>query len=140
MRKEQIVKKLREHGYRITKQRQELLDIILESECSSCKEIYYKSAERDPGIGTATVYRMVNILEEIGAIDRKNMYRVAETEHNEGKKGYVVVLNDHTTRYLSEKNLNMVLRAGLRIYGYLEDQDVICITVKMQGRGKKGVY
>ena len=125
MRKEQIVKKLREHGYRITKQRQELLDIILESECSS---------------GTATVYRMVNILEEIGAIDRKNMYRVAETEHNEGKKGYVVVLNDHTTRYLSEKNLNMVLRAGLRIYGYLEDQDVSCITVKMQGRGKKGVY
>ena len=83
---------------------------------------------------------MVNILEEIGAIDRKNMYRVAETEHNEGKKGYVVVLNDHTTRYLSEKNLNMVLRAGLRIYGYLEDQDVSCITVKMQGRGKKGVY
>ena len=72
--------------------------------------------------------------------DRKNMYRVAETEHNEGKKGYVVVLNDHTTRYLSEKNLNMVLRAGLRIYGYLEDQDVSCITVKMQGRGKKGVY
>lgn len=139
MRKEQIVKKLREHGYRITKQRQELLDIILETECSSCKEIYYKAVERDPGIGTATVYRMVNILEEIGAIDRKNMYRVTEEEQSSDKKGYIVVLNDHTTRYLSEKNLNMVLRAGLRMYGYLEEQDVRCVTLKRKNGGKKGV-
>ena len=27
-------------------------------------------------MSTATVYRMINTLEEIGAIDRKNMYRV----------------------------------------------------------------
>ena len=31
----------------------------------------------DPKIGVATVYRMVNTLESIGAISRKNMYRVA---------------------------------------------------------------
>lgn len=140
MRKEQIVKKLRDHGYRITKQRQELLDIILSNECSSCKEIYYRAAQQDPGIGTATVYRMVNILEEIGAIDRKNMYRVTDAEQSDGKKSYIVVLNDHTTRHLSEKHLNMALRAGLKMYGYLEDQDVSCVTVKKQRKGKKGAY
>ncbi len=54
-----------------------LLDIILEDECSSCKEIYYRATKKDPTIGTATVYRMINTLEEIGAISRKNMYKVS---------------------------------------------------------------
>ena len=60
----------------ITKQRLILLDVILEGECGSCKEIYYRASKIDHSIGTATVYRMINTLEEIGAIDRKNMYRV----------------------------------------------------------------
>ena len=66
--KEVIVGKLKE--------RLILLDVILEGECGSCKEIYYRASKIDHSIGTATVYRMINTLEEIGAIDRKNMYRV----------------------------------------------------------------
>ena len=75
-RKEQIIEKLKENGCRMTKQRKILLDIILEEECASCKEIYYKAAKRDPSIGMATVYRMVKTLEEAGLIQRKNMYRI----------------------------------------------------------------
>ena len=75
--KELIVQKLKDSGCRITKQRLMILDIILEEECSCCKEIYYRASRLDPNIGTATVYRMVNKLEEIGAINRKNMYKVA---------------------------------------------------------------
>ena len=74
--KEVIVGKLKDSGCRITKQRLILLDVILEGECGSCKEIYYRPSSVDHSIGTATVYRMINTLEEIGAIDRKNMYRV----------------------------------------------------------------
>ena len=74
--KEVIVGKLKDSGCRITKQRLILLDVILEGECASCKEIYYRASKIDHSIGTATVYRMINTLEEIGAIDRKNMYRV----------------------------------------------------------------
>ena len=74
--KEKVVKRLEENGCRMTKQRKILLDIILEEECASCKEIYYKSANEDDSIGIATVYRMINLLEEIGAINRKNMYRI----------------------------------------------------------------
>ena len=72
-----IINRLKEDGCRITKQRLMLLDIILEDECSSCKEIYYRATKKDPTIGTATVYRMINTLEEIGAISRKNMYKVS---------------------------------------------------------------
>ena len=74
--KEQIIEKLKENGCRITKQRLMLIDIILENDCSSCKEIFYKASKTDNRIGVATVYRMINALEEIGAISRKNMYRV----------------------------------------------------------------
>ena len=77
MQKEIVIQRLREQGCRITKQRLMLLDVILNEDCSCCKEIYYRAAEVDPGIGAATVYRMVNLLEEIGAISRKNMYRIA---------------------------------------------------------------
>ena len=42
MKRELIIQKLREQGCRITRQRRILLDIILEEECSCCKEIYYK--------------------------------------------------------------------------------------------------
>ena len=77
MQKEMVLQQLRERGCRVTKQRQMLLDIILQEECASCKEIYYKAAAKDRSIGTATVYRMINLLEEIGAISRKNMFRIS---------------------------------------------------------------
>ena len=38
-----IIEELRKNGCRITNQRQILIDIILEDECSSCKEIYYQA-------------------------------------------------------------------------------------------------
>ena len=71
MQKDIILQRLRNRGCRITKQRMMLLDIILNEECSCCKEIYYKASKLDPNIGTATVYRMINTLEEIGAIQNR---------------------------------------------------------------------
>ena len=53
MKKELILKRLREKKYRITKQRQMLLDVILQEECASCKEIYYKAKKEDSSIGAA---------------------------------------------------------------------------------------
>ena len=72
--KELIIARLREKGCRITKQRLELLDVILKNQCSSCKEIHYLASKVDSGIGIATVYRMVNELEDIGVISRKIVY------------------------------------------------------------------
>lgn len=76
MQKNIIIQKLRDRGGRVTRQRLMLLDIILEDEYSCCKEIYYRAAGRGENISLATVYRMVNTLEEIGAISRQNMYKV----------------------------------------------------------------
>ena len=76
MAKEVIIQKMKDSGCRITKQRMILLDIILEEDCSCCKEIYSKASKKDSKIGVATVYRMINSLEEIGVISRKNMFKV----------------------------------------------------------------
>ena len=77
MSKECVIQKLKDYGCRITKQRLILLDIILEGNCNSCKEIYYKAAKKDSSIGTATVYRMINTLEDIGVISRRSIYEIA---------------------------------------------------------------
>ena len=61
-------------GKRITGQRKILLDVILEGNWSSCKEIYYMASKKDPTIGLATVYRMVGVLEEMGFLSRGYRY------------------------------------------------------------------
>lgn len=124
--KEIILERLKESGCRITKQRKILLDIILNEECASCKEIYYKAVQSDPGIGVATVYRMINLLEETGAISRKNMYRVSCPP--EGKPGETegcrIELDDHSVCCLSGQNWNTVILEGLKACGYIDKQKI----------------
>ena len=76
MQEDIIFQKLKDMGCRVTKQRRILLNVILQEECASCKEIYYKARREDPKIGAATVYRMINLLEEIGAISRNSIYTI----------------------------------------------------------------
>lgn len=118
MQKELIIRKLKEKGFRITKQRRMLLDIILEEDCSCCKEIYYKAVGQDEKIGTATVYRMVNTLEEIGAISRKNMYKIACDRDCGTENIRTVELDDDTVVELSAKEWNEIIRTGLEACGY----------------------
>ena len=53
--KNYILNELKKNGYRITSQRKVLIDIILENECSCCKEIYYRASKKDGTNGMATV-------------------------------------------------------------------------------------
>lgn len=123
MQRDIIINKLRERGCRITKQRLMLLDIILEEEFSCCKEIYYRAVKKDAGIGTATVYRMLNTLEEMGAISRKNMYKI--TYDDEGEKApYEIELDDGTIIKLTAKKWGEVIKKGLYSCGYIGAQDI----------------
>lgn len=123
-----IIEKLRKRGCRITRQRRMILDIILEDECSCCKEIYYKACKQDPGIGTATVYRMVNMLEEIGVINRKNMYKYTGDEENSTEAFCKMELDDGTVLQLSETKFRQVLTCGLENCGYLNGKQIIKYT------------
>ena len=135
MQKDMILERLREQGCRITRQRQLILDIILEEECSCCKEIYYKVQEKDRNIGPATIYRMVNMLEKIGAISRKNMYRISSCAACCQENGCTVRLSDATVCKLPSEVWKQVVREGLKNMGYIGDQDIESIEMTMSKCG-----
>lgn len=130
MQKEMVLQRLKENGCRITKQRKILLDIILQEECACCKEIYYKAVETDSSIGAATVYRMVNLLEEIGAISRKNMYRISCGMNCDREVACVIELDDQSVCSLSSGEWYNVISEGLRCLGYVGKQKVASVVVE----------
>ena len=79
----------------------------------------------------ATVYRMINALEEIGAISRKNMYRIESGENCEG--GCDIVLEDDTVFRVPKEKLDQIVRDGIRRRGYLRDGKKILRIVYHDG-------
>ena len=73
MSNEYVISLLKEQGFRITKQRKLIIDIILSSDGASCKEIYHKVVARDSTVGSATVYRMIRLLEDVGILKHIDM-------------------------------------------------------------------
>ena len=94
MQKDVVIQELKKRGCRITKQRRMLLEVILENECSCCKEIYYNASRLDPGIGSAT--------ESVCTIE----------------------LDDNTVQKLSKDSFNNVVLTGLKACGYIDKQEI----------------
>ena len=78
MTKDQVIERLKKQGFRITKQRQILIDIILSESCICCKEVYILALKKDSGIGIATVYRTMDALEKVGVLERRSAYQICE--------------------------------------------------------------
>lgn len=145
--KELIIQQLRDAGCRITKQRLVILDIILNSDPSCCKEIYREAVKVDKSIGSATVYRMVNTLEEIGVLNRKNMYQVdcsncanvcPDADCDDTCQGtscaacetnVVITLDDDSKIVLNKADLAKILEAGLEATGRLSGHSISRIAM-----------
>ena len=132
MQKESVLKTLKDKGCRITNQRKVLLDVILDEECTSCKEIYYKAVEIDPNIGAATVYRMVNLLEDIGAISRRNIYKISCNLDCVKDNACTIELDENMVYHLSRTEWKSVIMKGLKACGYLDNQKVNRIVIESE--------
>ena len=128
MQRSAIMNRLRQAGCRITKQRKIILDIILQEECTCCKEIYFLASKRDPNIGMATIYRMINLLEEIGALKRKRAYRICNVESPVHICS--VKLDDYTSIRLDGEKLRQVIEKGMESFGYLHDRRVRSVSME----------
>lgn len=135
-RREMVIKQLRQHGFRITRQRRIILDVILEQNCSNCKEMYYKAHAVDPSIGKATVYRMVNVLEEIGLFSRDDLYKLSVEVNEEDEMPCIIELENHTQYSLSEKELKKVICEGMKACGYSE-KDVLHVKLTVPKNKKR---
>ena len=123
MEKEENINLLRQEGYRITRQRLALLEVILENECVCCKEIYFQVHKKMPQIGIATIYRMINTLEEVGAIKRKNIYQIYPRE-NYRVKDCIVRSTEGEQFTLTEEELYRIMEAGMKSLGLAEGKTI----------------
>ena len=128
--KEYIIAKLKERGLRITNQRKLIIDCILQNEFGCCKEIYCQVCKIDSSVGIATVYRMINTLEDIGAINRKNMYHVCFEEEPTKVHSCMLQFDDQSKISLSPEEWNRIDKAGLESCGYLHDRNVELIEMR----------
>ena len=125
--KEVIIQLLRKRGFRVTKQRELILDIVLEHECASCKEIYYQAIQYDSGIGMATVYRMVNTLTEIGVL--KETALKPQTAAGVGGGCQILLKNQHKIVF-NQSEWMEILQSALRRKGYQAGEEIIGVTIQ----------
>ncbi|KNF09879.1 ferric uptake regulation protein Fur [Gottschalkia purinilytica] len=71
---ESLKDKLKEKGYKLTVQRKAILDVFLENQSGhlSPEEIYDSVRDKYPDIGLATVYRTLQLLEQLNIIYKLN--------------------------------------------------------------------
>lgn len=71
---EKLRDKLKEKGYKLTPQRRATLNTIIENKGKhlSTEEIYDRVKNKCPEIGLATVYRTLQLLDELGVISKIN--------------------------------------------------------------------
>lgn len=126
--KEEILRLLRKCGFRVTKQRGLILDIVLEHECSSCKEIYYQAIQEDPGIGMATVYRMVNTLTDIGVL--KVAALKPQVDAPEAGNGCRILLKNQNEIVLDHAEWMEILQNVLHRKGYDVSEEIVEVNIK----------
>ncbi len=88
--KEKLKKYLKENGLRYTKQREEILEKILETKGHfEIEDIVLEFKKQNLDVSRSTVYRTLNILKELGIVNEvikyknKTLYEVALKEHHD---------------------------------------------------------
>jgi Fur family ferric uptake transcriptional regulator len=73
---------LKEHGIRLTRQRQVLLDLIDKTGFHlDAEQLYRLAKQTDPKINRVTVYRTINMLKEVGLIDELDLMHWSGGQH-----------------------------------------------------------
>ena len=127
LKKDVVMERLRQEGFRVTRQRKLLIEIILEENCSCCKEVYILASGKEPGIGMATVYRTVDALERVGALKRRVPYQLCD----HGKrlcKSCLVELEDSSVVELDYASMEKVFEKGMKSCGFSKDTKIKGIT------------
>lgn len=133
MSKDDIFALLKKNGFRLTEQRKLIVDIIVNEEYSCCKEVYFLAHKKDSSIGVATVYRMINVLEDIGAISRKNIQKTGCNGRCCDMKGGCTVVTDKSRQIiLSEEDIQEALKYIMEKNGYANVDEIKAVLVNQE--------
>jgi len=72
---------LRESGYRVTPQRQLVLEAVAGLEHATPEQIYAVVRETARGVNISTVYRTLELLEQVGLVKHSHLHHGAPTYH-----------------------------------------------------------
>ena len=113
-----LKEKLKEKGCKLTPQRRSVLDVITENEGKhlSTEEIYDIVKVRTPEIGLATVYRTMQMLDELGFVYKHNF--------DDGRSRYELYHNEdhHQHHHLICTNCGKVVEVEEDLLDFLETQ------------------
>ncbi len=115
--KEKVLEEFRRQGLRITKQRKLILDILLNHRFECKKAICCHVHQVDPTVGNATVYRMLQVLEQMGILCPEQSYEV-HMQGKEPEKVCVIILKNHQKVILSQEEWESAFRDSLEKLGY----------------------
>lgn len=88
-----VIVKLRENGYKITPQRQEIIDVLLrENRHLTVEDIHSRISHRYPNLSLDTVYRNVGVLTHLNVLDR--------ADFGDGKARYKLVDHERHRHHL----------------------------------------
>lgn len=133
-----LKEKLKETGFKVTPQRRAIVDILLRNnnEHLSSEEIYDLVRKDCPEIGLATVYRTMQLLDEVGIISKLNL--------DDGCIRYELSLDkedNHNHHHLICKNCGKIMEVKEDLLDAIEKQiqelykfDILDHDVKFYGK------
>ncbi len=116
-----LIETLRQHGYRLTPQREMILDILCEEDGHmTAEEIYQRVKARSPAVNLATVYRTLELLHELRLITSADLGDGrAEFELAQARSHHHLVCQNCGCTLSFDNQLLEPLRAALRdTYGF----------------------
>ena len=122
-------KEIKEKGYKITRQREIVFDILRKANMHlSADEIYIKAKSRNPGIGLTTIYRTLEMLYNLGYVNKYDF--------GEGRARYE--LNDTMVETCKHHHHLVCLRCN-RVIDYTDfvPQETELITKTISGISRK---
>ena len=135
-------KKLAENNYKMTPQRKEILQVFVDYSDShhlSAEEVYEILREKDFDFGLATVYRNVELLNELGILakvdfgDGRARYELSTTDPQVHDHHHLICLNckkviefeedllDELEEFISEKSRFQIINHEVKFFGYCSE-------------------
>lgn len=117
---------LESSGLRLTIQRRHIIEILLRSQYSTPKEVWCEARKFIPDLGIATVYRLINRLEQIGVIAKARNLGMAQVIPRLG-----VVTDQNGDPIMVKKRILLedLVRIGMLSYGIINTQNQITLSL-----------
>lgn len=123
---EDTLRKLEQSGLRMTVQRRHIIDILTRSQCTSPKELWYEARQYVPDLGIATVYRLINRLEQIGVLAKARNLGISRVRP---ELGSITNAQGKPIQIRNNVEINDIIRMGLISYGVIGNNNKIEVTL-----------